>query len=110
MERPNDLPEQPEYQTYRTEWQGIGLEIRHCSRWLCSSGELITQHVEVRSAGKVPLPITDTGYRSHFMHGAEALLEFDDDPVGFMVWWLDEAAKSKEWKQKVEADRQFELF
>lgn len=110
MERPNELPEQLEYQTYQAQWQGIGLEIRHCPRWLCSSGELITQHVEVRSVDKVPLPITNTGYRSHFMHGAEALAEFDDDPVAFIVWLLDEAAKSKEWQQRVEADRQFELF
>jgi ribosomal protein S27AE len=110
MECPNERPEQPEYQTYQVQWQGIELEIRHCPRWLCSTGELITQHVEVRSAGKVPLPITDTGYRSQFLHGETALAEFDDDPVAFMVWLLDEAAKDPEWKGRELEDRQGSLF
>jgi hypothetical protein len=112
MEKPADheTPRQPEYQSYQTDWQGIELKIRHCQRWLCSHGEMITQHVEIRSEDKVALPITDTGYRSHFMNGADALAEFDNDPVEFVHCWLDEAAKSKKWLAYIEAARQYPLF
>jgi len=71
---------------------------------------MVTQHIEIRSDGKVALPVTETGYRSHFMNGADALAEFDDDPMKFTLSWLDEAAKSKEWLDYVEASRQYSLF
>jgi hypothetical protein len=99
-----------EYQIYPTEWQGIPLEIHHCPNWLNSHGEMTIQHIEIRSEGKVALPVTETGYLSHFMNGADALGEFNDDPVEFVFWWLEQAAKSKEWLAKVEAGRQYSLF
>lgn len=100
----------PDYRAFSARWQGIELEVRHCARWLCSSGDLITQHIEIRSADKVVLPITNTGYRSCFLNGDEALAEFNMDPAQYVLWWLDEAAKSKEWKAQVEAARQPSLF
>jgi len=103
--------ERIDYQSYRAEWQGIGLEIRHCPRWFGSErDDFLTQHIEIRSDGRVVLPITETGYRSHFLNGAEALAEFDHDPVAFVLWWLDDAAQSKEWQAQVEASRQGSLF
>ncbi len=100
-----------EYATYEATWAGIDLEIRHCPNWFSMPEDgFVTQHIEIRSAGKVPLPITGTGYRSHFMNGEQALAEFDNDPVAFVLCWLDEAAKSKEWQDQVDAARQFSLF
>jgi len=110
MERLNDLNEQPEYQTYRTQWQGIALEIRHCPSWLSSNSEMVTQHIEICSAGRVALPITETGYRSHFMNGAEVLDAFNNDPVAFVLAWLDDAGQSQEWLAQVEAARQYTLL
>ena len=78
----------PEYQFFNVTWQGIDLDIRHCDRWLCSTSEHIIQHIEIRSADKVPLPITNTGYRSCFLNGADALAELDKDPVQYVLWWL----------------------
>jgi phage head maturation protease len=72
--------------------------------------DFVTQHIEVRSQEKRILPITETGYRSHFMNGAEALAEFENDPVAFVMWWLDEAAQDPTWKRKEEEDRQGSLF
>ncbi|RUS60939.1 hypothetical protein EGN72_07125 [Pseudorhodobacter sp. E13] len=72
--------------------------------------DFVTQHIEVRSLDKRILPITETGYRSHFMNGAEALVEFENDPVAFILWWLDEAAKAPEWRAKQNADRQLSFF
>ena len=100
-----------EYETYCVSWQGIALEIRHCPSWFSMPGDgFVTQHIEIRSAGKAPLPVTTTGYRSHFINGETALAEFGDDPVAIVLWWLDEAAKSKEWQDQVDAARQYSLF
>jgi hypothetical protein len=70
----------------------------------------VTQHIEIRSEGKRILPFTETGYRSHFMNGAEALAEFSYDPVEFVLHWLEEAAQDPAWKRREEADRQGSLF
>jgi len=113
MEKPqeNETPERAEYFVYAPTWEGILLEIRHCPCWFSMpEDDLITQHIEIRSQDKRLLPITETGYRSHFMNGDEALAEFDNDPVAFVLWWLDEAAKDPLWKRKAEDDRQGSLF
>lgn len=103
--------ERAEYESFRTSWRGIDLEDRYCPCWFSMpEDDFVTQHVEIRSQYKRPLPITDTGYRSHFMNGAEALTEFENDPVAFVLWWLNEAAKSPEWRAKEEADRQLSFF
>lgn len=70
----------------------------------------VNQHIETRSEGKRILPITETGYRSHFMNGAEALTAFNYDPVEFVLAWLDEAAEDPAWKRRAEAVRQRTLF
>ena len=59
-------------------------------------------HIEIRC--KEPLPMTNTGYRSHFMQ-AEAFAEYDSLEV-FIAAWLEEAAQSKDWKQIWEARQQ----
>ncbi|MGB1207569.1 MAG: hypothetical protein ACPG7W_00050, partial [Paracoccaceae bacterium] len=97
---------QPEYRSYKLVWHGIPLEVRHCSNWLPASSSLVTQHIEVRAEPCVPLPITATGYRSHFMNGSEALSAFNHDPVQFVTEWLDEASRSPGWS----AQRQLSLF
>jgi len=113
MEKPQqiEIPERGEYLVHVASWQGIELQIRHCPIWFSSGDDdFVTQHIEIRSQNNRILPITETGYRSHFMNGAEALTEFDNDPVAFVLWWLDEEAKNLAWKRKDEADRQGSLF
>lgn len=96
---------------FETNWQGIDVGISYCPRWLCSDGdELITQHIEIRSAEKTALPITGTGYRSCFLNGADALMDFDHDPVAYVLAWLDETSQAKTWKDHMEKSRQGNLF
>lgn len=100
-----------EYEEHFVSWRNIRLEIRHCRNWLpTAEAPFVTQHIEIRSQDKRLLPITETGYRSHFINGADALVEFDHDPVAFVLWWLDEAAKEPGWKQREFDDRQGSLF
>lgn len=52
------------YQVHRFTWQGIEIEAIYCPRLF---GGIIA-HLEIRSIEppRAPLPITETGYLSHF--------------------------------------------
>ena len=56
-------------ETFRTDWNGIAIEIRWEPNWLnLTSSGYDTAHLEIKSIApdRAPLPITETGYRSHF--------------------------------------------
>ena len=84
------------------EWHGHAVAITFTRNWLKTG----YHHIEIRCAD--PLPVTETGYRSHFIQNGE--LEQFDGPEDFVHQWLDEAAQSKSWKQHVEDSRQLKLF
>jgi hypothetical protein len=67
-------------------------------------------HIEVESLApkKAPLPITETGYRSHFI--APLDLVNDGGPVTFVTAWLDREAKGKDWQKRVVIRQQGDLF
>ena len=76
--------------TYRARWQGIALSVTHTPGWLGTE----IDHIEIQSDGRAPLPVTETGYRSHFM-SAQDLAAYES-PVAFVLLWLDDAA-SEGW-------------
>ncbi len=97
--------EQPP-QTYRFVWQGIEIEATYNP---CKWG--VIAHLEIRSitpAGAA-LPITSTGYRSHF-HPIGTVVAHGDDVVAQVTAWLDEEAAKPEWRRYVDASRQGELL
>lgn len=63
-------------------------------------------HIEVRC--QEPLPITETGYRSHFVAPEE--VELFGSPKAFVEQWIDHAAKDPTWIKKEQDARQGELF
>jgi len=67
-------------------------------------------HIEVESIApkKAPLPITETGYRSHFIAPLELINA--GGPVTFVAAWLDREAKSKDWQKRVAIRQQGDLF
>lgn len=68
-------------------WRSIEIEIRHQANWLNSD----YHHIEIITDPRTPLPITETGYRSHFMLD-EAFGRYDNAQA-FVAAWLEEAAK-----------------
>lgn len=53
--------------TTRIEWRGIGIQLEfHANRWNSP-----VDHIEIRSDNRVPLPITETGYKSHFISAGQ---------------------------------------
>jgi hypothetical protein len=88
---------------YRLQWDGIGVTVRHCpDQWN------IIDHIEVMSDNRVPLPITETGYRSHFLN--KALIEPYGDAAAFVLAWLEEEARSAEWQTYKLGSQQLSLF
>lgn len=98
------MEQQP--QVYRFTWQGIEIEVTYTPRkWS------IIAHLAIRSTKPegAPLPITSTGYLSHF-HQPGTIESHGGDVVAQVAAWLDEEASGPEWLARVEAMRQGELF
>lgn len=63
-------------------------------------------HVELRAPQR--LPVTQTGYRSHFMpHDQDLDLE---RLKTWVIAWLDEKSQDKAWLDWVECSKQGDLF
>ena len=95
-----------EAQTYRFHWQGIEIEAVYTPlKWG------VIAHLEVRSIHpeRARLPITETGYRSHF-HPPGTIEAHGGDVAAQVIGWLNEEAAKPEWRRHVEACRQGELF
>jgi len=84
-------------------WRGIRMEITHVTTY--SAG---MDHIEIYTENRMPIPITETGYKSHFFPtGSYAEYETAE---ALVVAWLETEANSKEWKAKEFASRQVSLF
>lgn len=95
-----------EQTAYCFAWQGIEIQVIYTQRkWG------VIDHLEIRSIGpeRAPLPITTTGYRSHFMQPG-TVEAHGGDVVAQVIAWLDEEASKPEWRAYVEASRQGSLF
>ena len=93
------------------DWRGITVTVTYEALWLGScGGKYDAAHIAVESVKpeRAQLPITETGYRSHF-----TTIEKVDEwggPVAFVVAWLDDEAKSPVWKKHEQLSRQLTLF
>jgi hypothetical protein len=87
---------------------GVSVRIRVThSRDYLGQGQ---DHIEVESLApkKAPLPITETGYRSHFIGPLD--LVNTGGPVTFVTAWLDREAKGKDSQKRVAIRQQGDLF
>lgn len=84
-------------------WEGIALQVRWCPSW-----HNIIGHLEIQSDNNVFLPITETGYRSHFIHAEH--VEAEGGPVAYALAWLQHEASKPEWQTQKDALRQLSLF
>ena len=92
-------------------WQGIALEISYDPDWSAIIRETYgyrLAHLEIKSQGRQRLPVTETGYRSHFTAASE--IEAHGGPEKFVEAWLEHAGKSREWQEHVKKSRQLTLF
>ncbi len=98
------MERQPEI--FHLTWQGVEVRVTFTPRrWT------VIDHLEIQSVKpeRAPLPITGTGYLSHFMQPG-TIAAHGGDVVAQVRAWLDEEATSEDWQSHVAASRQGELF
>jgi hypothetical protein len=88
--------------TFTLIWAERVVEVRCQPNWLNSD----YGHIELRSTTR--LPVTETGYRSHFVPGAA----FSDEAYvrAYVERWLNEAAQTRAWQHYLKDSRQLTLF
>lgn len=102
----------PHKSRYEIEWRNpltndiVRIRITHARDYLLSGSD----HIEVESMRpkRAPLPITETGYRSHFMPALELINA--GGPVTFVTAWIEQEAKGKAWTRAAAAKAQGDLF
>ena len=96
---------------HRFDWNGTLLEVTYDPQWLPTHilGEDLA-HLEVRSIypTNAPLPITGTGYRSHFI--AATAIAAAGGPVAYVDAWLAVESDCPAWREREQSARQFSLF
>lgn len=92
-------------------WQGLTIETLHTPEWSESHRRICGHalaHLEITSAGRAPLPISQTGYRSHFTDAGD--IEAAGGAVAYVRAWLDHAGLSPEWIAARQQTQQLSLF
>ena len=90
--------------TTRIIWDGIALEITYRKRRWKSDFD----HIEILAEDPHVLPVTETGYRSHFL--PEGFVEDYGGPEDFVRAWLDHEAKNADWQRRKDEAKQMSLF
>ena len=95
---------------YHLNWRGISIIVVYTPDFHATPTDTYHHcHLEVMSERpRVPLPITETGYRSVFLPGGA--VEHAGGPERYATLWLDHAAQSKTWKATERDLRQGSLF
>lgn len=90
-------------------WQGIAITLTHEPNWLnlATNGVATSTHLSIAADSGVPLPISETGYKSSFVDPAD--IDAAGGPAAYVVAWLDYAAQSREWKAS-QRPKQLSLF
>ncbi|MBS0473081.1 MAG: hypothetical protein JSR60_18570 [Proteobacteria bacterium] len=88
-------------------WEGISIEVSYEPFYL---GMDFIAHLQLHAVSPeaVPLPMTETGYRSHFID--RSYIEAEGGPLAYALAWLEAEAAKPEWRARNEKARQLNLF
>ncbi len=98
------MEQQP--QVFHFSWQGVEVQVTFTPRYLGFMEHLAIESIVPERA---PLPITGTGYLSHFMQPG-TIAAHGGDVVAQVRAWLDEESAGDDWQAHVAASRQGTLF
>lgn len=90
----------------RFTWRGIEMTATHTRDYISTGWS----HLELRVVKPkgIPVPITTTGYLSHFTE--EELVKAAGGPAAFFLAWLDREADSKDYRKALARWQQLDLF
>lgn len=100
-----------QFEIFTLVWRGITIRIEYDANWsnLAARGyDLAHLDIESIDPARAPLPITETGYRSHFT-SADTVAAYGG-PVAFVTAWLEEEAAKPAWRRSEAKARQLTLF
>lgn len=84
-------------------WNGIKIMVTHTPKRFG-----IVDHIELHVEDKQRIPVTETGYRSHWLYDEQ--LEPYGSAIAFVEAWLNDEAGSPEWQAYELASKQLSLF
>jgi hypothetical protein len=99
-----------DYEREEIIWDGVTIEIGWAPEYFSIGNGKTMGHLEVRSIApeREPLPITETGYRSHWIAPEE--LDELGGPLNFVEVWIDHEAQSQGWIECKAKRAQLKLF
>ena len=100
-----------EKETLSMAWQGLAVDVECTPNFSPVFQKMYGRtlvHLAIERRGKGRLPITDTGFRSHFTTTAN--IEGHGGSESYVRAWLEEGAKSKAWQEYIQKERQLKLF
>ncbi|MFB7143372.1 hypothetical protein ACWGMK_00745 [Agrobacterium deltaense] len=97
------------YEVHTLNWRGITIEVTYERNWLnCKRYSPCHLTITTIAPARCPLPITETGYRSHFTD--PEFIEQAGGPLAFVIAELDAAADSASWRKHEAENQQLSLF
>jgi len=93
---------------YDLKWRGLNIRVVYERDFL---GNVLhaTAHLQIQSEPRTqPLPMTETGYKSHFLPAEE--IDASGGVIAYVTRWLDAAALRPAWKAFEREQRQGCLF
>ena len=94
-------------QTYILIWDGVEIEANYEP-----DSYSVVSHLEIISINppRCKLPMTETGYRSHFHERHMIERDYDGDVIAAVLDWLNIESKSKRWQKYLKDTQQGSLF
>jgi hypothetical protein len=89
-------------------WNGIEFEIRWYPDCIGFDDGTSMAHLEIESLDRAPLPITETGYKSHFV-GKEVVDQYGG-PETYVDAWFASVMLTPQGRTTLQAARQLSLF
>ena len=101
--------------TTRGQWQHVVFRLRHTPDYIIKGTDhleliVLTPSCRWRAKDKTrePLPITETGYLSHFAY--DKTIPNAKAALAFFLEWINREAKTKRWQTADNKRRQLDLF
>lgn len=91
-------------ETHAFDWHGIAVSVEARPDYLGMG----VWHLEIRSVDGRPNPISETGYRSHFLSGS--IVEEWGGVEPYVTAWLNAEAEKPAWKAAEQKRQQLTLF
>ncbi len=89
-------------------WQDAVINVSYERNWMGMKDGIAHLEIQVLSPEGAILPITDTGFRSHFI--SSLYVEAAGGALPYVRAWLDAEAAKPSWKKRELKSRQLSLF